>query len=178
MSFLPIWAAWSYGQILGKHKVLMVSHTGFMVSLSLYVRAFPSTRAAPSMLSYLSGAALKPVGMASVGKAQPSGLPRPSTPSTCDLRGILRRIKSYCLWPSCCCLVAQLCPTRCDPVDCSPPGSPDHGISQARVLEWDVISFSRGSSWPRDRTCVSCIGRRMLYHGATGEVHLYPWPAH
>ena len=42
--------------------------------------------------------------------------------------------------------VAQLCPTLCDPMDCSPPGSSIHGIFQARVLEWAAISFSRGSS--------------------------------
>ena len=54
-------------------------------------------------------------------------------------------------------LVAQLCPTLCDHMDCSPPGSSVHGILQARVLEWVAISFSRGSSWPRDRTQVSCI---------------------
>ena len=42
--------------------------------------------------------------------------------------------------------VAQLCPTLCDPVDCSPPGSSLHGILQARILEWVAISFSRGSS--------------------------------
>ena len=41
--------------------------------------------------------------------------------------------------------VAQLCPTLCDPMDCSPPGSSTHEIFQARVLEWGVISFSRGS---------------------------------
>ena len=41
------------------------------------------------------------------------------------------------------------------PVDCSPPGSSVHGISQARILEWGAISFSKGSSWPRDWTCVS-----------------------
>ena len=41
--------------------------------------------------------------------------------------------------------VAQLCPTLCDPVDCSPPGSSVHGILQARILEWVAISFSRGS---------------------------------
>ena len=46
--------------------------------------------------------------------------------------------------------VAQLCPTLCDPVDCSLPGSSVHGILQARVLEWVAISFSRGSSLPRD----------------------------
>ena len=40
--------------------------------------------------------------------------------------------------------VAQSCPTLSDPMDCSPPGSSVHGIFQARVLEWDVIAFSRG----------------------------------
>ena len=45
-------------------------------------------------------------------------------------------------------------------MDCSPPGSPVHGISQARTLEWAAISFSRGSCWPRDQTRVSCtVGR-------------------
>ena len=57
--------------------------------------------------------------------------------------------------------VAQSCPTLCDPVDCSPPGSSIHGILQARILEWVAISFSRGSSRPRDRSQVSRIaGRR------------------
>ena len=55
--------------------------------------------------------------------------------------------------------VAQLCPTL-RPVDCSPPSSSVHGILQARILEWVAISFSRGSSQPRDRTQVSCIGGR------------------
>ena len=59
---------------------------------------------------------------------------------------------------------AQSCPTLCDPMDCSIPGSSVHGIFQARVLEWVAISFSRGSSRPRDRTRVSCIaGRQTLY---------------
>ena len=53
--------------------------------------------------------------------------------------------------------VAQSCPTLCDPMDCSPPGSSVHGIHQARILEWIAISFSRGSSQPRDRTQVSHI---------------------
>ena len=57
--------------------------------------------------------------------------------------------------------VTQSCPTLCDPVDCSPPGSSVHGILQARILEWVVISFSRGSSRPRDRSQVSRLaGRR------------------
>ena len=48
--------------------------------------------------------------------------------------------------------VAQSYPTLCNPVDCSPPGSSVHGILQARILEWIAISFSSGSSRPRDRT--------------------------
>ena len=47
-------------------------------------------------------------------------------------------------------LVAQLCPTVCDLMDCSPPGSPVHGILQARILEWVAIPFSRGSSCPKN----------------------------
>ena len=47
---------------------------------------------------------------------------------------------------SCFCLVAKLYPIFCDPMDCSAPGSSVHGISQARILEWVAISFSRGSS--------------------------------
>ena len=54
-------------------------------------------------------------------------------------------------------------------MDFSPPGSSVHGISQERILEWVAISFSRGSSWPWDWTCVSCIGRRGLYNWATWE---------
>ena len=60
-------------------------------------------------------------------------------------------------------LVAQSCPTLCDPIDCSPPGSSVHGIFQARILEWVAISFSRGSSWPRDWTWVSHISGRFFY---------------
>ena len=54
-------------------------------------------------------------------------------------------------------LVAQSCPTLCDPMDCSPPGFPVHGILQARILEWIPISFSRGSSQTRGWTWVSYI---------------------
>ena len=50
----------------------------------------------------------------------------------------------------------------CNPMDCSPPGSSLHGILQARILEWVAISFSRGSSQPRDRTWVSCITGRFF----------------
>ena len=71
------------------------------------------------------------------------------------------------------CLRAQLllCPTLCDPIDCSPPGFSVHGISQTRILEWVAISFSRRSSQPRDWTCVSCIGRQILYHWAAREAY-------
>ena len=58
---------------------------------------------------------------------------------------------------SCCCLVTQSCLTLRDPMDCSPPGSSVHGISQTRILEWIAISYSRRSSWPRDRIHVSCV---------------------
>ena len=55
------------------------------------------------------------------------------------------------------CLVAKSFPTLCDPMDCSPPGSSVHVISQARLLEWVVISLSRKSPLLRNRTCISCI---------------------
>ena len=55
-----------------------------------------------------------------------------------------------------CCSVAKLC-LFCDSMDYSPPGSSFHGISQARILEWVGISFSRDSSLPKDWTQVSCI---------------------
>ena len=54
-------------------------------------------------------------------------------------------------------------------MDCSPPGSSVHVISQARMLEWVAISFSRGSSQPRDWINISWIGRRILYPWATRE---------
>ena len=55
------------------------------------------------------------------------------------------------------------------PVDCSPSGSSIHGILQARILEGVAISFSRGSSWPRDRTQVSHIAGRCFNLWATRE---------
>ena len=55
------------------------------------------------------------------------------------------------------CLVTQSCPTPCDPMDCSLPGSSVHGTVQARILEWVAMPSSRGSSWPRDGTWISCI---------------------
>ena len=63
--------------------------------------------------------------------------------------------------------VAQSCPTLCDPMDCSLPSSSVHGIFHAIVLEWIAISFSRGSSWLRDRTQVSHIVNRCFTVWAT-----------
>ena len=60
---------------------------------------------------------------------------------------------------NCCCLVTKSCPTLWDPMNYNPPGSSVLGIFQARILECIAISFSRGSSQPRDWTCVSCIDR-------------------
>ena len=58
----------------------------------------------------------------------------------------------------------------CSPMNYSPSGSSVYGISQARILEWVDISFSRGSFWPKDWTCISCIGRQIIYHWTTWEV--------
>ena len=68
--------------------------------------------------------------------------------------------------------VAQSCLILCYPMDCSPPGSSVHGILQARVLEWVAISFSRGSSRPRDWTHVSSIADRCFTIWATREAPL------
>ena len=62
--------------------------------------------------------------------------------------------------------VTRSCPTLFNPMDCSPPGSSAHGISQARILEWVAISSSRGSSPFRNQICVSglsCMGRQILH---------------
>ena len=53
--------------------------------------------------------------------------------------------------------------------DCSPPGSSAHGISQARILEWNAIAFCRGSSQTRVQTHISCTDRQRLYPWATRE---------
>ena len=66
--------------------------------------------------------------------------------------------------------VAQSCLTLWDPMDCSLPGSSIHGISQARILEWVAISFSRRSSQPGNWTWVSCIVGRGFTVWATREV--------
>ena len=69
-------------------------------------------------------------------------------------------------------LVAQPCLTLCDTMDCSPPGSFVHGILQARTLERVAILFSRGSSWPKDQTLVSCIASRFFAIWSTGKPYM------
>ena len=68
------------------------------------------------------------------------------------------------------CLVAQPCPTLCNPMGCSSPGFPFHGkFSDKNPGVWVAISSSRGSSWPRDQThisSISCIGRWVLNNTA------------
>ena len=73
-------------------------------------------------------------------------------------------------------LVTQLRPTLCDPMDYnSLPTSSVHGILQARILEWVAIFFSRGSSWPKDWTWVSCISGGFFTLWATRKAP--PWSA-
>ena len=69
-----------------------------------------------------------------------------------------------------CCLVARLCPILCGTMDCRPPGSSAHGISQTRILEWMAISSYRESSWPRDRTWVSCVASEFFTNWATRDI--------
>ena len=76
--------------------------------------------------------------------------------------------------PPAVCLVTQLCPTLCDPLDCSPPASSAHGVFQAKILEWVSISSSRKSSWPRDWTHVSSvpsIAGGFFSHQVTFSIH-------
>ena len=70
-------------------------------------------------------------------------------------------------------LVTQSCSTLCKLMDSSPPGSSVHGIIQARILEWVTIPFYWGSSWPKDRTQVTCTGAGFFTVWATREAHVY-----
>ena len=72
-------------------------------------------------------------------------------------------------------MVCSVMANSCDPMDCSPPASSFHRIFQGRILEWVAISSSKESSQPRDWNCVSCIsciGRQILYHWATWEAQV------
>ena len=70
----------------------------------------------------------------------------------------------------------QLCPASCNCMEHSPPDSSVHGILQARILEWVVVPSSRGSSQPRNGTCISyisCIAGGFFTQWATWEAHTY-----
>ena len=69
-------------------------------------------------------------------------------------------------------MCVQSCLTLCDSMDYSLPGFSVHGFSQARILEWLAISLFRLSSWLRDPTRVSCIGRQILYCWVPREARL------
>ena len=87
------------------------------------------------------------------------------TPESCRVAAsrIIKNVQSE--WVK----VAQLCLTLCDPIDCSLPSSSFHGIHQASILECVAYPFSRGSSWPRNWTRVSCITGRSFTDWATRE---------
>ena len=71
----------------------------------------------------------------------------------------------------CCAKLFQLCPTFCDPMDCSLPGSSVHGILQARILERAALTSSRGPSGPRNQTHISY---NSLLHWQVGSLPLAP----
>ena len=83
---------------------------------------------------------------------------------------------TICILIMCVCvLVALLCLTPCNLINCGLPGSSLYGISQARILEWVAISFSRGSSWHRDQTQVFCITGRFFTIWAIGKSTLHSY---
>ena len=86
--------------------------------------------------------------------------------SNCPLVELLDTYNnSKCECLCCCCLlvlVTHSCLTLCDPMDCSLPGSPVHGILQVRIMKWVAMPSSKRSSRPWDRTCISCISGRFF----------------
>ena len=69
-------------------------------------------------------------------------------------------------------IVTQSCLTFCNPIDYSPPGFSVHGILQARILEWTAMPSSRGPSWPRSRTWISCIAGGLFTIWATRQAQI------
>ena len=91
-------------------------------------------------------------------------LPTVGVLGVCGCVGVCARVSAgvQCIW------------LFCSPIDYRPPASSVHGISKARILAWVANSPSRGSSRPRDQayaSCISCIGRWILYHSTTWEAH-------
>ena len=105
----------------------------------------------------------------------PMGLPAPFVRQETSVHFSEREVPVGAVWVSVCvcvcvCVCGQSCPTLCDPMDCSPPGSSVRGLLQARILEWVTIPISRGSSWPRDWTSVSHTAARFFTVWASREV--------
>ena len=81
-----------------------------------------------------------------------------------------------------CAKLLQLCPTLCNSINCSPPGSSVHRIPQTRILEWVAIPSFRGSSQPRDWTCISCIAGGFFTTEPPGKIPIvlllmpHHWP--
>ena len=98
-------------------------------------------------------------------KCRPKYITYPSLPILGTLDGSVL-LWALPLWESSpfftACLIAKSYPTLFDLMDCSASGSSVHGIFQARILKWVAISYSRGSSWPRNWTPVSCIAGRFF----------------
>ena len=82
--------------------------------------------------------------------------------------------KSFCWLLLTTRMCAQSCLTVCNPMDCSPLGSSIHGILQVRRLEWVAISFSRGSSWPRNRRVSPALARGFLTTELSGKPPYHP----
>ena len=97
-----------------------------------------------------------------------------STIKRCSTLLTIRELQMKTIIRWCCCLVTQLCLILCNPMNYSPPASSVHGIFLARILGSIAISSFRRSSWPRDRICVSCTGKWILYHWATREAPFTP----
>ena len=102
-------------------------------------------------------------------------LPKPKTPIWQPLWAFLLKARSWGPSEPCAQLLSRvwLFETL---MDCSPSGSSVHGIFPARILEWVAISSSRGSSWPRDQTHISCTGRQVFYHWDTPGKSSEPCP--
>ena len=98
----------------------------------------------------------------------------PSETSSLWVRQVIQGSVCVCVCVCVCartCAIAQSCMTLHHPMYCSPPGSPIHGTSQARILEWFAISSSRGSSQPRDQTRICCLAGRFFTMGRNFKAH-------
>ena len=102
----------------------------------------------------------------------------------CLLKGVLESQQNWtdypyipapCCMHVCMCSVAKSYLILCKPMKCRPPGSSVHGISQAGILEWIAISFSRGPSLTKRLNMRPLLGKQILYHCATWEALLYAW---